>query len=142
MTTQRWWISLFSVDAARRLLFAAALTAFTMCSTGYGAVLLNDTWADGERASVNLPTNSPVWIGQTADNGSNSVSAGSLNFNVPTNSLKVWTYFTSDNSAPDGNQQHNAVTNLAVGDMLTAETSFRLDRKSTRLNSSHSQISY
>jgi hypothetical protein len=51
---------------------------------------------------------------------------GSLDFTVPTNSLKIWTYFTSNNSAPDGNQPHNAVTSLAVGDMLTAETSFRL----------------
>jgi hypothetical protein len=126
MMTRRSSIQLFGVDAARSLLFAAALAVTTICTTGYGAVLLNDTWADGERASTNLPTNSPVWIGQTADNGSNSVSAGSLNFNVPTNSLKVWTYFTSDNSAPDGNQPHNAVTSLAVGDMLTAETSFRL----------------
>ena len=126
MRTQRRLSLLFGVDAARCLLITAALIASTICSTSYAVVLLNDTWADGERASTNLPTNSPVWIGQSADNGSNSVSAGSLNFNVPTNSLKVWTYFTSNNSAPDGNQPHNAVTSLAVGEMLTAETSFRL----------------
>jgi hypothetical protein len=38
----------------------------------------------------------------------------------------VWTYFTSNNSAPDGNQPHNAVTSLGVGDTLAVETSFRL----------------
>ena len=126
MRTQRRLIPILGVDAVRSSLLCAAMIAFTMCSTGFGAVLLNDTWADGERASINLPTNSPVWIGQSAGNGSNSVSAGSLNFNLPTNSLKVWTYFTSNNSAPDGNQPHNAVTSLAVGDMLTAEASFQI----------------
>jgi hypothetical protein len=126
MRSQQRLIQLFGLYAARISLFCAALVPSTMYCTAYGAVLLNDTWADADRASTNLPTNSPVWIGQSADNGSNSVSAGSLNFNVPTNSLKVWTYFTSNNSAPDGNQPHNAVTSLAVGDMLTAETSFRL----------------
>ncbi len=126
MRTQRRLIPIFGVNAVRSSHLCTAMIVFTMCSTGFGAVLLNDTWADGERASINLPTNSPIWIGQSAGNGSNSVSAGSLNFNLPTNSLKVWTYFTSNNSAPDGNQPHNAVTSLAVGDMLTAEASFRL----------------
>jgi hypothetical protein len=92
----------------------------------HAAALLNDTWADADRTNTNLPSDSPTYIGQSADNGSNSVTAGSLNFNLPTNSLKIWTYFTSDNTPPDGNQPHNAVTSLAVGDMLTAEASFRL----------------
>jgi hypothetical protein len=126
MRPKQRWIQIYGASDARRLLLATALVVCAINSTSFAAVLLNDTWADAERASTNLPSNSPVWIGQSADNGSNSVSAGSLNFNVPTNSLKVWTYFTSNNSAPDGNQPHNAVTSLAVGDMLTAETSFRL----------------
>jgi hypothetical protein len=92
----------------------------------HGAVLLNDTWADADRTNTNLPSDSPTYIGQSVDNGSNSVTAGSLNFNLPTNSLKIWTHFTSDNTPPDGNQPHNAVTSLAVGDMLTAEATFRL----------------
>jgi hypothetical protein len=114
-----------SASAPRLLLFAvfASVSAGHAC---YSAVLLNDTWADADRTNANLPSDSPTFIGQSADNGSNSVSAGSLNFNLPTNSLKIWTYFTSNHSAPDGNQPHNAVTSLAVGDMLTAEASFRL----------------
>jgi hypothetical protein len=118
MKTQRWSVYLPGV--------VAAMTFSLACATSYGAVLLNDTWADADRTNANLPTDSPVFIGQSAGNGSNSVSAGSLDFNLPTNSLKVWTHFTSNNSVPDGNQPHNAVTNLQVGDMLTAEVSFRL----------------
>jgi hypothetical protein len=126
MKSQRWSAFLLGGVAARGLVLAAATTVSLICATSDGAVLLNDSWADADRTNTNLPTNSPVYIGQSEANGSNSVSAGSLNFNLPTNSLKVWTYFTSNNSAPDGNQPHNAVTSLAVGDMLTAEASFRL----------------
>src|SRR5687768_7826795 len=104
MTKQLRSIYFFGVHAARRAVFAVAMTASTICSTACGAVLLNDTWADADRSNTNLPTDSAVYIGQSAGNGSNSVTAGSLNFNLPTNSLKVWTYFTSNNSPPDANQ--------------------------------------
>src|SRR5262249_38444318 len=83
------------------------------------------TFADGNRSNTSLPTDSAVLIGQSAGNGSNSVSPGALSFVLPTNSLKVWTYFTSDLSAPDGNQPHNSVTMLNVGDTLPASMSFR-----------------
>lgn len=110
-----------------------ALLAAVVCCTGLSllpaagasaATLLNDTWADGDRTNANLPTDSPVYIGQSSGNGSNAVSAGHLNFGLPTNSLKFWTYFTSNQSAPDGNQPHNAVTTLGVGDSLTASATF------------------
>jgi hypothetical protein len=99
-----------------------------LCGGAHAAekILLNDTWADADRTNTNLPTDSPTWIGQSAGNGSNSVTAGSLNFVVPTNSMKVWEYFTSDQSAPDGNQPHNSVTHLNVGDTLTATVTFTL----------------
>jgi hypothetical protein len=100
-------------------------------SVSLGALLLNDTWADGDRTSTNLPTDSPTWIGQSSGNGSNSVSPGSLNFTLPSNSLKVWEYFTSDNSAPDTNQPHNSVTQLGAGSQLTASTSFTLPQGAT-----------
>lgn len=98
--------------------------AASLTSASFGAVLLNDTWADGDRTNTNLPTDSPTWIGQSTGNGSNSVSPGSLNFTLPTNSLKVWEYFTSDNSAPDTNQPHNSVTQLAVNERMTATIKF------------------
>src|SRR5438132_9409370 len=103
-------------------LFAFAINVLA-CSSSFGGLILNDTWADGNRSSTSLPTDSPTWIGQSSGNGSNSVSSGSLNFTLPTNSLKVWEYFTSDNTAPDTNQPHNSVTQLNVGDKLTTSVS-------------------
>src|SRR5690349_7404725 len=97
-------LSLFVTGRLGRKISYAALGAAgaLLCgSAAQAAVLLNDTWADGNRNSTSLPTDSPTWIGQSTGNGSNSVSPGSLNFLLPTNSLKVWEYFTSDNSAPD-----------------------------------------
>ncbi len=88
--------------------------------------LLNDSWTDGNRTSTNLPTDSPTWIGQSSGNGSSSATPGALNFVLPTNSLKAWEYFTSNNSAPDGNQPHSAVTHLNVGDTLMASMTFTL----------------
>jgi len=105
----------------------SAMLGLALCGSGASAaVLLNDTWADGNRNSTNLPTDSPTWIGQSAGNGSNSVSAGSLNFLLPTNSAKIWEYFTSDASAPDANQPHNSVAQLTAGQTLTASVQFKL----------------
>ncbi|HMO84743.1 MAG TPA: PEP-CTERM sorting domain-containing protein [Lacipirellulaceae bacterium] len=59
-----------------------------------------------------------------ASAGSSSVSPGSLTVTPTTNSAKIWTYFTSDNSAPDGNQPHNSVLQMGVGDTLTASLTF------------------
>jgi len=106
------------------LVCALAATVAASPHVHAGTILLNDTWADGNRTSTSLPSDSPTWIGQSAGNGSNSVSPGSLDFVLPTNSLKAWTYFTSDNSAPDTNQPHNAVTQLGVGDQMVAWTTF------------------
>jgi hypothetical protein len=93
----------------------------------HAALLLNDTFADGDRSNTNLPTDSPVWIGMPSGvGGSFAVTPGHLNFTLPTTSLKFWTYFTSDNSAPDANQPHNAVTTLGANDTLTASTTFSI----------------
>jgi hypothetical protein len=118
-------------------LLAVAILPLAKTPT-YGTTisLLNDTWADADRASVNLPTDSPTWIGQSATNGSNSVSAGSLNFTLPNNSLKVWEYFTRNGSAPDTNQPHNSVTQLVPGTSLTTSLSFKLPNGATDLSTS------
>jgi hypothetical protein len=63
-------------------------------AAAHATVLLNDSFTDGDRTNTSLPTDSPVYIGQSTGNGSNSVSPGHLNFSLPTNSLKFWTYFT------------------------------------------------
>ena len=136
MIGHRWSNRLLPLrTAGGRFIVAAAMSA-ALCSASCGAILLDDTWADADRTNTNLPTDSPTYIGQSSDNGSNSVSAGSLDFALPTNSLKVWEYFTSDNSAPDGNQPHNAVTQLNVGDMLTASVSFELPEGATSASTS------
>ena len=114
---------------------AAGLT-FGATASAQTVSLLNDTWADGDRTSVNLPSNSPTWIGQSAGNGSNSVTPGALNFTLPTNSLKVWSYFTRDNSEPDGNQPHNSVTQIGVGDKLIASMTFNLPDGATAASTS------
>jgi hypothetical protein len=122
-----WQIRLSLLIPRRELfvLLISALTAIFASSPEVRAgLLLDDKWTDGNRTSTSLPTDSPTWIGQSSGNGSNSVSPGSLDFVLPTNSLKVWEYFTSDNSAPDTNQPHNAVTQLGVGDQLLAWTTF------------------
>jgi hypothetical protein len=105
------------------------VTIFTVIvsSAASGALLLNDTWADADRTNTSLPNDSATWIGQSAGNGTTTVTAGALNFAPPpTNSLKAWEYFTSDNSAPDGNQPHNSVTQLSVGEQMITSVSFRL----------------
>jgi hypothetical protein len=89
--------------------------------------MLNDTWADADRTNTSLPNDSATWIGQSAGNGTTTVTAGALNFSPPpTNSLKAWEYFTSDNSAPDANQPHNSVTQLVVGDQMLMSVSFQV----------------
>jgi hypothetical protein len=106
------WLAIFSLSA---------------CSAAHGALLLNDTWADADRTNTSLPNDSATWIGQSSGNGTTTVTAGALNFAPPpTNSLKVWEYFTSDNSAPDGSLAHNSVTQLGVGQQLITSVSFQL----------------
>src|ERR1044072_3563215 len=103
---------------SRSIAWLAIFSLFT-CSASHGALLLNDTWADADRTNTSLPNDSATRIGESAGNGTTTVTAGALNFAPPpTNSLKVWEYFTSDNSAPDGNQPHNSVTQLVVGDQM------------------------
>jgi hypothetical protein len=110
----------------RQILPALVLLSIGSVAAADDKILLNDTWADGDRTNTNLPTDSATWIGQSSGNGSNSVTPGALNFVVPTNSLKVWDYFTSDQTAPNGSAPHNSVTHLSVGDTLTATMTFTL----------------
>jgi hypothetical protein len=121
--------------ALRRACFAG-FVALSFGTCAHAAILLNDSFADGNRSSTNLPSDSPVWIGQSAGNGSNSTTTGAINFALPTNSLKVWTYFTSDNSAPNNSQPHNAVTQLSAGTSLVSSMSFTLPSGATNASTS------
>ena len=94
-----------------------------------GAILLNDTWADGSRAESNLPAESAVHVGVSSTSvppSSVVVSSGKLTLNQGLNSSKIWTYYTADSSAPNGLQPHNSVTSLGVGEKLTASISFTI----------------
>ncbi len=119
-------VHLSNIGQLTRILACCSVLGIGLTTKVQATTLLNDTWADGTRNNNNLPTDSAVWIGQSAGNGSNSVSNGHLTFTLPTNSLKFWTYFTFDLSAPDGNQPHNSVTQLTVGSTLTASATFSL----------------
>jgi hypothetical protein len=95
----------------------------------HAAVLLDDSWTDGSRAESNLPTESAVWAGVSATSSPPSsvvTTTGKLTLNQGSSSSKIWTYFTSDGSAPDGNQPHNAVQSLGVGDKLTVSLTFTI----------------
>lgn len=94
--------------------------------------LLDDQLADGTAANNNLPSSSEQWFGGSTGAAYNvTTGKGSLVYTTATNSTKLWTYFTSDQSAPDGNQPHNSVTHLNVGDALTQSLSFRLPTGAT-----------
>jgi len=109
------------------ILYGAALSLLIFSSSFGATLLLNDTWADTDRTNTSLPNDSATWIGQSAGNGTTTVTAGALNFSPPpSNSLKAWEYFTSDNSAPDANQPHNSVTQLVVGDQMLMSVSFQV----------------
>ena len=114
--------------------FGAAIALAAAAVPARAAViLLNDSWADGSRAEANLPTESPVHVGVSgSDGGSFAITTGALQHTMGTGSRKTWTYFTSDGSAPDGNQPHNAVTSLGgVGSTLKASVSFTLPSGAT-----------
>ena len=93
------------------------------------AVLLDDSWADGSRAESNLPTESAVHAGISSTStppSSIATTTGKISLTQGSSSSKIWTYYTSNASAPNGLQPHNSVTSLGVGDKLTASISFTI----------------
>ncbi|WP_428938651.1 PEP-CTERM sorting domain-containing protein [Fontivita pretiosa] len=117
---------------ARVMSLATAGVVSSMACLSFGAVLLNDSFTDGSRLETNLPNESAVYVGVSgSDGGSFSVVPGALQNIMGTSSRKNWTYFTADLSVPDGNQPHNAVTQLNVGEILNASMSFRLPNGAT-----------
>jgi len=115
-----------------RIICSIALTLGALALPVRAAVLLDDTLADGTRNNNNLPTDSAQWFGgSTGATYTPSVGKGALVYTTATNSTKLWTYFTSDQSVPNGNQPHNSVTHLNVGDQLTSSLSFRVPTGAT-----------
>ena len=109
------------------LSLAVASAACLMARRAKAAVLLNDSFADGDRTNANLPTDSPDYVGISSGSGGTlTASAGKLTMVQGTSSQKLWTYFTSDNSTPNGSQPHNSVTQLQPGSVLTASMTFTM----------------
>lgn len=92
------------------LAIATTLLVGTWARAAGPEVLLDQTWADANRAENNLPAQSAVWIGRPVDV---TVSAGVLSTKMAAMSQKIWTYFTP--SEP---------VTLAVGQTLTASLTF------------------
>ena len=106
---------------------AVCSAACVLAPSAKGAVLLNDSFADGDRTNVNLPTDSPDYVGiSNGSGGALTATPGKLAMVQGTSSQKLWTYFTSDNSAPNGSQPHNSVTQLQPGSVLTASMTFTM----------------
>ena len=102
-----------SVLAPSRLGWALML-GLAVTTTGpvaSAAILLNDTFADGNRTSTSLPTDSAVWVSHAADT---VVGPGSVAFTQGTGSKKLWTHYATDGAEVD----------LAVGDKLIATIDF------------------
>jgi hypothetical protein len=88
------------------------LTLFVLtCAMTSGQVLLEDTWADGDRTGTNLPGESATWV---SDADSISISPGSFQYTQDGSSNRLWTHF-----APDG-----APVTLNVGDQLITTIKF------------------
>jgi MYXO-CTERM domain-containing protein len=115
--------SRFLVVTAASLIFSCAAPVWAVVTVN----LLNDTWADGDRTNTALPSDSADYVGiSNGSGGSLTASPGKLAMVQGTSSQKLWTYFTGDNSAPDGNVTHNSVTNMGVGDTLTTSIKFKM----------------
>ena len=66
---RRWLLA--GIASVTPLVFAA--------SHANAALLLNDSFTDGDRTNVNLPTDSPMYVGvSSSDGGSLTVSPGKL----------------------------------------------------------------
>jgi hypothetical protein len=85
-----------------------------------GAVLLNDTWADGSRTNTVFPSDAAWWSSSTtAGAGDLSATAGAMTGTVPLGSAVLWaSYFTTNGGAPVSLVNH--------GDTLTLTLKFHL----------------
>ena len=127
MSAQRLSALAVRLSAVTFILISAATSSVRAQTT-----LLNDSWTDGDRTNANLPTDSPTWLGLSSGNTS-SVSPGALDFALSGNSIRAWEFFTSDHSAPDGNQPHNSVLHLNIGETLTTTLTFTLSGTTSAL---------
>lgn len=111
----------------KRTCLFSLVVCLVISGFSFGAVLLDDTWADASRTETDLPNESAVWAGTP---GSVTMGTGSLAYAQSTGSQKLWTYF-----APNGSP-----VSMNVGQQLVAtiqftprETLYEITSKNFRL---------
>jgi hypothetical protein len=97
--------------------FAALLVA---ACPARSAILLDDTWADGNRTNTALPADAAWWSSSTLGGAGDLTSLpGSMSGSVPRSSAVLWiSYFTTNGAAP--------VSLVHIGDTLTLTFKFSL----------------
>ncbi|HUI08405.1 MAG TPA: glycosyl hydrolase family 28 protein [Verrucomicrobiae bacterium] len=96
-------------------MIAASVALLGLTGAAHAIIYLDDTWADGTRNNLNIPTDSP-WFTSSSSNGPLSANVGSMLMRVTGgSSAMIVTYFTTNSTPP---------IQLNVGDTLTA--SFKL----------------
>ncbi|MFO1476824.1 MAG: immunoglobulin domain-containing protein [Verrucomicrobiota bacterium] len=91
---------------------AALLAPCYLVSTGFSAVLLDDTWADGTRSNQSLPGES-AWFSSTGS--ALTAAPGAMTLSIGSGAVLALTYFTTNDTSP---------ASLAVGDTLVATIQF------------------
>src|SRR2546428_139021 len=103
---------MFCAVKPRFLITHVFTVLFLLVLSSHAAVLLDDTWADGNRTSTSLPTDS-AWYASTAS--SLTAAVNSLTATPSTISRTWWTYFTTNVTAP---------VSLNVGETLKVTLAF------------------
>jgi pectate lyase len=96
----------------RSFLVMVALVGYALPS--HAVVILDDTWADGNRNNTSLPTNS-AWY--TSSSGSLTATSGSMTLGVPSSAILALTYFTTNATSP---------VQLGIGDTLVTTLNLSL----------------
>ncbi len=94
--------------------FLVFATLIGLAAPSHADVILDDTWADGNRSNTSLPTNS-AWY--TSSSGSLTATTGSMTLGVPNGAILALTYFTTNPAAP---------VQLGVGDSLVTTLNLSL----------------
>src|ERR1700733_3379346 len=101
---------LFMKHLFRRFLILAAIAA--LATPSLAVVILDDTWADGNRSNTSLPTNA-AWY---ASNGSAlTATTGSMTLTLGSSAILAVSYFTTNAATP---------VQLSVGDTLLTTITF------------------
>jgi hypothetical protein len=125
-----------SVSRIKRLQLMAGffVAALAIMAPVRAMVLLDDTWADGNRTNTSLPTDAAWWSSSTtAGAGALTSTTGSMMGSVPPAAAALWVgYFTADGAAP--------VALVNNGDTLALTLRFSLTGLGTNNSSSDFRI--